>query len=240
MAVILTRRPLKSLLITRPSFLATVPAAMLLAAMLHPAMMVVSQMIQQLYPISEETLKLLQPLNALMLDAPLWQVVLLIGLVPAICEELAFRGFILSGLRHIGHKWTAIVLTAAFFGAVHGILQQSISAFVVGIVLGYIAVKTGSILPAVAYHFTHNSLSVVTQRIGDSLLNDQLALRLMLERSSETGSVSYSLTYTIIAGLLGVAILFWFKSLPYEATREEAIEELRDRQIAPLAVKLAR
>jgi len=240
MAVVLTRRPDKTLLLARPSYLATVPVAMLLAILLHPAMMVVNQAVHHLYPLSEEARRQLEPLTHLIQDAPLWQVVLLIGLVPAICEELAFRGFILSGMRHIGHKWTAIVLTAAFFGAVHGILQQSISAFVVGIVLGYMAVKTGSLLPAVAYHFTHNTLSVVSQRLTDDLARDQLWLRLIFERTADGNAWTYTTWFTLATGLLASAILVWYQSLPYQATREEALEESRDRQTGPLAVKMAR
>ncbi len=229
MAVMLTRRPLQTLLLKRPSFAATIPAAILLAAMLHPAMMVVGNVIRQLYPFSEQALQQLQPLNLLLMDAPLWQMVLLIGLVPAVCEELAFRGFILSGLRHIGHKWTAIALTAAFFGAVHGILQQSIGAFVVGLMLGYIAVKTGSIWPAIAYHCTHNTLSVVSQRISDAQYHSHLGLQLLVERNAEGTGWSYTNGATLLATLFGVAILLWYKSLPYEATQEEAMEAVRDR-----------
>ena len=62
----------------------------------------------------------------------LWQVLLLLAVVPAVCEELAFRGFILSGFRHLGHRWRAIVLSAIFFGLTHGILQQSLLACLVG------------------------------------------------------------------------------------------------------------
>jgi sodium transport system permease protein len=193
-------------------------------------MMVVAQLIQQLYPISPEIQAQLKPFGLVLSDAPLWQVILLICLAPAICEELAFRGFILSGLRRIGHKWTAIVLTAAFFGAVHVVLQQSIAAFVVGVVLGYIAVKTGSLLPAVAYHFTHNALSVVMQQISDRLLLDHPYLRLIYERASDGEGFGYSNSFASIATLAAVAILLWYKSLPYEATREEVLEESRDRR----------
>ena len=45
-------------------------------------------------------------------QADFWPLLLVIALVPAVCEELAFRGFILSGFRHLGHKWRAIVLSA--------------------------------------------------------------------------------------------------------------------------------
>ena len=103
-------------------------------------------------------------INEMFLAAPLWQVLLVIAVVPAICEELAFRGFILSGLRRIGHKWGAIIIASAFFGMAHGILQQSLAAGAVGIVIGYLAVKTGSLWPGVLYHFVHNSLSVLLGR----------------------------------------------------------------------------
>jgi hypothetical protein len=55
-------------------------------------------------------------LQKLLADSPpVWQLLLVMSVTPAICEELAFRGFILSGLRRIGHKWGAIVLTSVFF-----------------------------------------------------------------------------------------------------------------------------
>jgi sodium transport system permease protein len=233
MAVMLTRRPAKALLLSAPSFAVTVPAAMLLAAALHPAMMVVAQLIQQLYPFSPDIQAQLKPFGLLLSDAPLGQILLLVCLAPAVCEELAFRGFVLSGLRRIGHKWTAIVLTAAFFGAVHVVLQQSIAAFVVGIVLGYVAVKTGSILPAMAYHFTHNALSVLAQRVTGDLVLDYPVLRLVYERASDGESWGYSNSATVIATLAGIAVLLWYKSLPYEATREELLEETRDRRQQP-------
>jgi sodium transport system permease protein len=229
MAVVLTRRPAASLRLTRPSFWITAPAAIVLAAALHPSMMLVAEGIQRLYPISPEALEQLRPFSAILRDAPLWQVLLAIAVVPAICEELAFRGFILSGLRRIGHKWTAIVLTAAFFGATHAILQQSIGALVVGVVLGYIAVKTGSILPAVLYHATHNALSVLSQRVTLELVNEHWWLRLVLRESGDGESWSYDPFFTLASALLGASILLWYKSLPYEATKEEALEAVRDR-----------
>ena len=109
-------------------------------------------------------------------------------------------------------------------------LQQSIAAFVVGIVLGYVAVKTGSLLPAVAYHFTHNALSVVTQQITDRLLLDHPYLRLIYERAGDAEGFGYSNSFASIATLVGISILLWYKSLPYEATQEEVLEETRDRR----------
>ena len=88
----------------------------------------------------------------------LWIIVALIALLPAICEELTFRGFILSGFRHLGHKWWAIVASSLLFGVAHPLLQQSLVTCIVGLVIAFIAVQTGSILPGMLFHFTHNAL----------------------------------------------------------------------------------
>ena len=85
----------------------------------------------------------------------------LLAVLPALCEELAFRGFVLSGLRHLGSKWWAIGLSAVFFGMAHGIIQQSLSAAVLGMVIGYIAVQTGSLVPCMLFHVTYNALMFV-------------------------------------------------------------------------------
>ena len=84
----------------------------------------------------------------------------LMAVLPAICEELAFRGFILSGLRHLGNKWWAIGLSAVFFGFTHSVIQQSLAATVLGLVIGYVAVQTGSLIPCILFHFTYNGLGI--------------------------------------------------------------------------------
>ena len=136
-----------------------VPAAAMLAVLLHPAIGALRTGVMRLYPIREDLLAKLTEMQSFFTDAPLWQALAVIALAPAICEELAFRGFILSGFRHLGRKWRAIVFTAIFFGLTHGMLQQSIVACVVGVVIGYVAVQTGSIWPGIVFHLFHNSLA---------------------------------------------------------------------------------
>ena len=98
---------------------------------------------------------------ALLKTAPYpWVPYVLLAVLPAVCEELAFRGFVLSGLRHLGSKRWAIGLAAVFFGMAHGIIQQSLSAAALGIVIGYIAVQTGSLIPCMLFHVTYNGAHV--------------------------------------------------------------------------------
>jgi sodium transport system permease protein len=232
MAIMLTRRPAKTLLLCPPSFAATVPVAGLLALLLHPAMLWLNEGIRFLYPISPAALVKLREFDAMFTGAPLWQALVVICLAPAICEELAFRGFILSGLRRMGHKWGAIVLSAALFGLAHGILQQSLGAAAIGVVIGYIAVKTGSILPGMLYHGVHNSLSVLTGRLAPELLDSQPLLRLIFDAGAEPGQVIYRWPAALIAALLAAIVLWWLKSLPYHRSAEERLQEALDSQPA--------
>jgi sodium transport system permease protein len=150
------------------------------------------------------------------------------ALMPAICEELAFRGFILSGLRHVGRKWTAIVISSVLFGLAHGILQQSIAATLVGIVIGYLAVQTGSLLPCVGFHLVYNSMSLVMSLRVPAAMTDQPWLRWIYERSGE--SVSYHWPVILVATVLATLLLWWFRRQPYSRTEEEQLQEALDRQ----------
>jgi len=230
MAIMLTRKPLATLSIARPTFAATIPAAGLLALLLHPAAMWLSKGIELLYPQSAAVKEQLDPILSLLGSEPLWQVLLLIAVAPAICEELAFRGFILSGLRHLGHKWGAIVLASVFFGLTHFMLQQSIAACVVGIVIGYVAVKTGSIFPGMLYHCVHNGSSVLLTRVTPDLLESYPLLKLVFAPGDQAGEYFYRLPFAVAAALVGLALLWWFKSLPYHRSAEERLQEALDHQ----------
>ncbi|MBO5746292.1 MAG: CPBP family intramembrane metalloprotease [Clostridia bacterium] len=88
-------------------------------------------------------------------------VVLCIGILPALLEEFAFRGVVLGILRTKLGDGASIIISAAFFGLVHGNFQQVPFAFGVGLVLGYATVYTGSMLPAILIHAINNTVSVV-------------------------------------------------------------------------------
>jgi sodium transport system permease protein len=239
MAIMLTRRPLLTLSLGRPSFAATLPAAMLLALLLHPLMTTFSHAIQILYPLNPSVQKQLEPMMRYIAEQPLWQVLLLIAAAPALCEELAFRGFILSGLRRLGHRWAAIALSSVFFGLTHFMLQQSLAAAIVGVVIGYIAVKTGSLWPAVLYHFTHNSLSVLLGRLIPADIESHPLLGLVYRSGSEAGSLVYSLPALLAGTALAAAVLWWLKRLPYRQSAEERLQEALDHQPTAAALQSA-
>lgn len=230
MAIILTRRPAVSLGLTRPVSFRCLPLAVLLAVLLHPALTTLAHGIQRLYPLSPAVQQQLAPLVEHLARQPLPQVLLLIALTPAICEELAFRGFILRGLRRMGHRWGAIALSSVFFGLAHFMLQQSLAACVVGLVLGYLAVQTGSILPCMLYHLVHNSLTVLMSRLSSAPTEGALWTRWLFQDISAAGEPAYRLPVVLLTLLAAGGLLLWFKSLPSRPVSEEWLQEMLQHQ----------
>ncbi len=85
---------------------------------------------------------------------------LVLAVLPAICEEITYRGFIFGGLLRNGGAMRAVLMSSIFFGLAHSFLQQSIAASIMGVMLGIIAWRTGSILCTMVIHVTNNALSV--------------------------------------------------------------------------------
>lgn len=102
--------------------------------------------------ILEEALQELKPID----------IILLLAIVPAICEELLFRGFLLSGLRGAARKWTAILVTALVFGTFHFFFFKLPVTVGLGVVLGLLCWQSRSILPGMIVHLLHNGVGAMT------------------------------------------------------------------------------
>ncbi len=96
--------------------------------------------------------------------------IIYISVVPAMTEEFAFRGVIMQPLRKYGDKF-AIVMSALVFGLMHGNAVQAVFAFIVGIVIGYAVVVTGSMWTGIIIHFFNNFVSAVLD-VASSNMSD--------------------------------------------------------------------
>jgi CAAX protease family protein len=92
-----------------------------------------------------------------------WVIILAICVQPAICEEIAFRGVILSGLRGSLGQGEALVVSALLFTTLHLAVLSFPHLFLLGILLGYLRLRSGSLYPSMALHFTHNLLCVLSE-----------------------------------------------------------------------------
>ena len=80
--------------------------------------------------------------------------------VPALVEEFACRGIVLGILKKYGEGF-AIITSSIVFGVMHGNFEQIPFAIIVGLILGYIYVKTNSIWICTAVHCVNNAVSVI-------------------------------------------------------------------------------
>ena len=93
---------------------------------------------------------------------------LLISVLPAIVEELLFRGYLQSRLLQRWHPAAAIGLSALVFAIAHVDPMHAMGVFALGIWLGIVAWKSGSVYPAMLGHFANNLLGVLAAQFGDS------------------------------------------------------------------------
>lgn len=79
---------------------------------------------------------------------------------PAVAEELLFRGFLLTALQQRLGSIDAVAVAAALFGLIHLDPQQFFLYCVLGGACGLVAVRSGSVWPAVVLHAAFNATAV--------------------------------------------------------------------------------
>ena len=92
---------------------------------------------------------------------------LAIGLLAPLSEEIVLRGAVLKELLKSPKlsPWAAIAISAVFFALIHMNPAQMPHAFLIGLLLGWMYWRTGSILPGVAYHWANNSIAYIMYNI---------------------------------------------------------------------------
>lgn len=156
----------------------------------------------------------------------------LVGIAFPILEELVFRKLLCSRLLPLGEK-KAVVISAAIFGLIHGNLYQFAYAFLLGLVFGYVYVKTGKIIYTIIFHCIINLYSGVFAQFVISkvpidkiaeILNNALAdpNSLMEQLSPYASEIALYMAFAYImlglslAGFIILLVLTVKKSITFE------------------------
>ncbi len=131
-------------------------------------------------------------------------------LVAPVIEELLCRGFVLKNLSRVSQRF-GIMVSALFFGLMHGNVSQFIFGFIMGIFLAHINIKHNSLLPSIIVHAFANTFSIVTAYSG--LLDNQFTAML-------TGMTMF------VLAVIGTVLFIKFKkdnrlpnTMPHQAVR---------------------
>ena len=99
--------------------------------------------------------------NFLKGDHKMWLTLFHVALVPAVCEEVLYRSYVLRSFEKSWSIWPAIIISGVFFGMYHLQLSNLLPLASIGMILAYITWITRSIFPAMAAHFVNNGGSVL-------------------------------------------------------------------------------
>lgn len=134
-------------------------------------------------------------------EANFFYILFAVGILPAICEEMAHRGAIFSSFRGVKHEWIPIVVVGLFFSINHLSVLRGPFTFILGAVFAYVMVKRNNILLTMMMHCMLNSFSVCLSFIT-GLANSETTG----EVAAAGGSLS-SLGLGLILGCAGPVLL---------------------------------
>lgn len=93
-----------------------------------------------------------------------------------ILEEVFFRGLVFESCAERWSRGVGLIVSALLFGVIHIIPVQMINAFVVGLILGYVYLRTRSLVSVIIIHAINNAIAYTTMAIlgssSDATLRD--------------------------------------------------------------------
>ena len=90
----------------------------------------------------------------------LWLSLLVIGIAPALCEELLFRGLVLPSLERMGTR-RAMLLSGLLFALMHGQITALPAHLLLGFILGFLLIGYGSLWAPMLFHAAYNGITML-------------------------------------------------------------------------------
>lgn len=122
---------------------------------------------------------------------------IVVALLPAICEEMFFRGALQRVLIHLTkNPWAGIIIGAILFSALHMQFLGFLPRMFLGIILGALYWYSGSLWTSIIAHFVTNGVQVVAVSVSPKFINDNPSLPIYL---------------AILSGIITFALLFLYQ-----------------------------
>jgi len=154
--------------------------------------------------VSPEAKDLAEKLVAMMRGTPPWLAWALIALLPAVCEETLFRGWVQSALvgswPSRGRAAAGLFVQAACFAVFHLLPERMPQSFALGLAAGAITLATRSLLPAIVCHAAHNSVPLAILWLTGALSPES-------EIDASVAAAGTGLpTWIVLGGLAGLLV----------------------------------
>jgi len=125
--------------------------------------------------LDDDKIELARQTIAKLQEVPLGLILLTLAVAPGVIEELCFRGYLFSTFRKILSPTRTILLTSLLFGLFHVLtgssllVERFVPTTLMGLFLGWVVYRTGSVWPGMVLHTVHNGFLNVVGRFKDKL-----------------------------------------------------------------------
>ena len=140
-----------------------------------------------------------------------WGAFFKVAVIAPIIEESIFRGLILQGFRRNYNSFVAVLMSALLFALFHLNPWQFPATFVLGLLLGWLVVRTDSILLAILGHSINNAMVLLTITYWKSI--NEFSIYLMDKKDFYYTSTLVVLCSVILIYLLSIP--WWRKNKPH-------------------------
>jgi len=134
-----------------------------------------------------------------------------VGIMPAILEELLFRGAVLEGLKRELPQKAALWLTALLFAFMHGSLLGLPAHIVLGLVITLLALRQNNLQLPMIYHFSHNAASLI---ISLYLRNVMEGVDVEAQAQAMQGASMFPAVLSVFSLALMATFAFWLLIRP--------------------------
>lgn len=129
---------------------------------------------------------------------PVYLLILVIAVLPAICEETLFRGFLFGTMKQKTKRITAILVVSALFGIYHMSLIKFFTTTLLGIMFAYAVSESESIFCSMLMHFCNNLTSVLVMKYEKQITD---LLPILVKTSFQVTDV----VLLLVIGAVGIA-----------------------------------
>ena len=157
-----------------------------------------------LVPFFPESADGLTQLDDMLTSQPAVVLILVVALMPAIGEELLFRGFVMGTLKNKCTGVIAVLVTTLLFATYHMSLIKMFTIGIIGFGLTYAAYKSGSIVTSMCMHFLNNLLSVLITKYPKQM---QHVLPVLFKESLSASDLLLMIAVILICAALGLLLL---------------------------------
>lgn len=152
------------------------------------------------YLLPDNSDSLNQSYAELLSGVPFVGALFLIALLPAVCEEIMFRGYLFAACRKKMSLWKAMLVVSVLFGISHMSLIKFVPTALLGLALVYARYRADSLAASSVMHFLNNAFSVFLIYYGDKV-------PLLKDEHMGAGPVVGMLIAGIAATIIGIVIL---------------------------------